>query len=61
MPDLVTSSGNQTLAIGDISGLVFGRAPHPVKCGFGWEIGAGIAVPEVNFRRDVAARPGSLR
>ncbi|MGH7967604.1 MAG: methyltransferase MtaB domain-containing protein, partial [Limisphaerales bacterium] len=29
--------------------LVFGKAPHPVRCGFGLEIGGGVVFPEVNF------------
>jgi methanol--5-hydroxybenzimidazolylcobamide Co-methyltransferase len=37
------------LAVGGPGDLVFGRAPHPVRCGFGLEIGAGQVFPEVNF------------
>ncbi len=29
--------------------LVFGSAPHPVRCGFDLTIGAGPVFPEVNF------------
>jgi methanol--5-hydroxybenzimidazolylcobamide Co-methyltransferase len=29
--------------------LVFGRAPRPVRCGLGLEIGAGQVYPEINF------------
>lgn len=49
MPEISTSSRYRALAIPDVNGLVFGRAPHPVKCGFGLEIGAGSVFPEVNF------------
>jgi methanol--5-hydroxybenzimidazolylcobamide Co-methyltransferase len=38
-----------TPAIATESELVFGRAPHPVKCGFGLTIGAGAVFAEVNF------------
>jgi methanol--5-hydroxybenzimidazolylcobamide Co-methyltransferase len=37
------------LAIPDQAGLVFGRAPKPVECGFGLRIGAGSVFPEVSF------------
>lgn len=37
------------LAISDPSGLLFGRAPRPVSCGFDLTIGAGQVYPEVNF------------
>ena len=37
------------LAIGNADDLVFGVAPHPVRCGLGLEIGAGKVYPEVNF------------
>ncbi len=37
------------LAIPHASGLVFGRAPRPVSCGFDLTIGAGQVYPEVNF------------
>ena len=37
------------LAIPEAPQLVFGRAPKPVKCGFGLTIGAGQVYPEVNF------------
>jgi methanol--5-hydroxybenzimidazolylcobamide Co-methyltransferase len=40
---------NSALAIGGLEGLVFGRAPRPVRCGFDLEIGAGRVFPEVNF------------
>ena len=31
------------------SGLMFGTAPKPVKCGCEMEIGAGLVFPEINF------------
>jgi methanol--5-hydroxybenzimidazolylcobamide Co-methyltransferase len=37
------------LAIPDVAALVYGRAPKPVKCGFGLTIGDGLVFPEVNF------------
>ena len=37
------------LSISENAGLVFGRAPKPVECGFGLSIGAGLVFPEVNF------------
>jgi methanol---5-hydroxybenzimidazolylcobamide Co-methyltransferase len=37
------------LAIGTLDQFVFGRAPHPVVCGGGVEIGAGNVIPEINF------------
>lgn len=39
----------ESLAISNPAGLVFGRAPRPVSCGFGLTIGAGQVYPEVNF------------
>src|ERR1017187_1826150 len=38
-----------TLAIPCPDDLIYGRAPKPVRCGFGLEIGAGMVFPEVNF------------
>ena len=38
-----------TLAIQDTDDLVFGRAPYPVRCGRGVEIGTGVVLPEINF------------
>jgi methanol--5-hydroxybenzimidazolylcobamide Co-methyltransferase len=49
MPKLSHSSRYRALAIPNVNALVFGRAPYPVKCGFGLEIGAGSVFPEVNF------------
>jgi methanol---5-hydroxybenzimidazolylcobamide Co-methyltransferase len=37
------------LAVSSAAGLVYGRAPHPVRCGFGLSIGDGLVFPEVNF------------
>lgn len=36
-------------AIPDADGLMFGCAPHPVRCGFDLQIGAGTVHPEINF------------
>lgn len=41
------SSG--ALAVASADDLLFGNAPHPVKCGNGLLIGAGRVVPEINF------------
>jgi|MudIll2142460700_1097286.scaffolds.fasta_scaffold41220_2 methanol--5-hydroxybenzimidazolylcobamide Co-methyltransferase len=38
-----------TLAVSSPSGLVFGQAPRPVRCGFELTIGGGQVYPEVNF------------
>jgi len=37
------------LAIDNADDLVFGVAPHPLRCGLGLEIGSGKVFPEVNF------------
>ncbi len=39
----------QRLAIGHPDGLIFGRAPKPLRCGFDLTIGGGEVHPEVNF------------
>jgi methanol--5-hydroxybenzimidazolylcobamide Co-methyltransferase len=39
----------QNLAIPRLEDFVFGRAPHPVACGHGVDIGAGTVIPEINF------------
>ena len=39
----------RTLAVSDPDGLVYGRSPRPVQCGFGLTIGSGRVFPEVNF------------
>jgi methanol---5-hydroxybenzimidazolylcobamide Co-methyltransferase len=38
-----------SIAIDNAASLVFGMAPHPVKCGFELTIGSGEVYPEVNF------------
>lgn len=38
-----------SLTVPDAQDLVFGRAPHPLRCGLGLELGAGAVFPEVNF------------
>ena len=42
-------SSSRTLRSSNADDLVFGVAPHPVRCGLGLEIGAGKVFPEVNF------------
>ncbi|MCC5876986.1 MAG: methanol--corrinoid methyltransferase, partial [Candidatus Sumerlaeia bacterium] len=37
------------LNISTLENFHFGRAPRPVKCGRGVEIGGGKVVPEINF------------
>ncbi len=37
------------LSLGSADELLFGKAPHPVKCGNGLIIGAGRVIPEINF------------
>jgi methanol--5-hydroxybenzimidazolylcobamide Co-methyltransferase len=37
------------LAIGSLDQFIFGKAPHPVTCGRGVQIGAGTVIPEINF------------
>ncbi|HTY59813.1 MAG TPA: methyltransferase MtaB domain-containing protein, partial [Bacteroidota bacterium] len=39
----------ESLAIPDTSAFSFGRAPHPVECGFGLIVGGGKVYPELNF------------
>ena len=43
------STTHSKLTITNADSLVFGQSPHPVRCGFGLEIGAGEVFPEVNF------------
>lgn len=38
-----------SLTVLDAEELVFGRAPHPLRCGHELELGAGAVFPEVNF------------
>ena len=37
------------LSIVSLDEFVFGRAPRPLRCGRGVEIGAGTVIPEINF------------
>lgn len=37
------------MAVADPQDLVFGRAPQPLRCGFGLTLGQGRVYPEVNF------------
>ncbi|MBI4663824.1 MAG: methanol--corrinoid methyltransferase [Verrucomicrobia bacterium] len=37
------------LAIASDREFLFGQAPHPVSCGHGVVIGAGLVIPEINF------------
>ena len=46
MRDTGTMSG---LAVPSVDAFVYGRAPHPVRCGHGLAIGEGRVVPEINF------------
>ena len=39
----------QSLIIDRPEDLLFGKAPNPVICGHGVEIGAGAVIPEINF------------
>lgn len=38
-----------SLAAPEADGLLYGVSQHPVNCGFGLQIGAGLVFPEVNF------------
>jgi len=38
-----------SLAINDVAGLIFGKAPQPVTCGYALQMGAGAVYPEINF------------
>lgn len=38
-----------SIAISDSASLIFGVAPHPVRCGFELTIGGGEVYPELNF------------
>ena len=44
-----TVTDYDTLMVPDASGLSFGRAPRPVRCGFGLNVGGGYVYPELNF------------
>jgi methanol---5-hydroxybenzimidazolylcobamide Co-methyltransferase len=37
------------LAIASLNDFLYGRAPHPLVCGRGLELGKGQVIPEVNF------------
>jgi len=37
------------LAVTSLDSFLYGRAPHPLLCGRGLEIGAGQVIPEINF------------
>ncbi|MDR7419402.1 MAG: methyltransferase MtaB domain-containing protein [Armatimonadota bacterium] len=37
------------VTVGRAQDLVFGHAPHPIRCGLGLHIGAGHVHPEINF------------
>ncbi|MCL5099041.1 MAG: methanol--corrinoid methyltransferase, partial [Candidatus Omnitrophica bacterium] len=37
------------LAVHSLDDFVFGKAPRPVTCGRGVQLGAGKVVPEINF------------
>jgi methanol---5-hydroxybenzimidazolylcobamide Co-methyltransferase len=39
----------RSLAIPELSQLIYGSSPQPVRCGFDLAIGAGTVFPEVNF------------
>lgn len=38
-----------SLSIASLDDFVFGKAPHPVRCGRGVVCGAGTVIPEINF------------
>lgn len=44
-----TRSVESSLAITNVDHLMYGRAPVPLKCGRGVEIGSGTVIPELNF------------
>jgi methanol--5-hydroxybenzimidazolylcobamide Co-methyltransferase len=37
------------LAVSSLDSFVFGKAPKPVTCGSGLELGTGTVIPEINF------------
>lgn len=43
------AAASPRLAIDSLGEFQYGRAPHPVRCGRGVEIGAGTVIPELNF------------
>jgi methanol--5-hydroxybenzimidazolylcobamide Co-methyltransferase len=42
-------TAGRPLAIESLADFVFGRAPRPLSCGRGVELGGGAVVPEINF------------
>jgi len=44
-----TSAQLSHLAVAGLDDFLYGRAPHPLVCGRGLEIGKGQVIPEVNF------------
>ena len=46
---MVSPNAIPKLAISSLKDFIYGRAPHPVKCGRGVELGTGTVIPEVNF------------
>jgi methanol--5-hydroxybenzimidazolylcobamide Co-methyltransferase len=46
-----TSGGgtHEAIAISSAREFIYGKAPNPVRCGRGLEIGAGTVIPEINF------------
>jgi methanol--5-hydroxybenzimidazolylcobamide Co-methyltransferase len=46
---MITQKEKLELTITDPDKLIFGSAPHPVKCKKGFEIGNGEVYPEINF------------
>jgi methanol--5-hydroxybenzimidazolylcobamide Co-methyltransferase len=46
---LATNESGAQLAVLALDGFLFGRAPRPVRCGRGVELGLGTVVPEINF------------
>jgi methanol--5-hydroxybenzimidazolylcobamide Co-methyltransferase len=47
--NLTAESGRSELAVAKLDEFMFGRAPRPVRCGRGVELGQGTVVPEINF------------
>jgi len=47
--DLPNPFRNDGLAVTSLEDFVFGRAPRPVVCGRGVELGNGQVIPEINF------------
>ncbi len=49
MPAGFLTTGAPRLAITQLDDFIFGRCPHPVRCGRGLQVGAGTVIPEINF------------